>query len=223
MVFTIGGIRELRLNPRRPRRHSHASACTAVAEYTGLCGWEVALGARVGRGDSACSCGRADCPAPGAHPLSCARPLPPGSTLEQATAAWDRAPGASVLLPTGLTFDVLEVPVLAGRRALVRLERLGLPLGPVILPPHGRAWFFVAPGGAAELPGLLYRMGWDDPPLDVRGLGAGSYVTAPPSSYGRLGPVVWLRAPSLNDAVGPPQARLLLGALAYFCRFRGVG
>ncbi|NDZ98281.1 DNA primase, partial [Streptomyces sp. SID10116] len=39
--------------------------------------------------------------------------------------------------------------------------------------------------------------------------------TAPPSDRGGLGPVRWLRAPALDSATNPPQARLLLGTLAY--------
>ncbi|MDG4862943.1 DNA primase, partial [Streptomyces sp. T-3] len=31
------------------------------------------------------------------------------------------------------------------------------------------------------------------------------------------GPVRWLRAPELDSATHPPQARLLLGTLAYVC------
>jgi hypothetical protein len=119
------------------------------------------------------------------------------------------------MLAVGRAFDVIEVAEPAGRRALVRLERMGLPLGPVAATPQGRAHFFVAPGTAARLPALLYRLGWDDPTsLDLCGLGPGTYVTAPPSDRGGLGPVRWLRPPAL-DAARPPQARLLLGTLAY--------
>uniref|UniRef100_UPI000B0FF1C6 bifunctional DNA primase/polymerase n=1 Tax=Streptomyces niveiscabiei TaxID=164115 RepID=UPI000B0FF1C6 len=79
-----------------------------------------------------------------------------------------------------------------------------------------RAHFFVAPGAAASLPDLLYRMGWDDPTtLDLRGLGKGAYITAPPSDRAGLGPVTWLRPPDLDSATKPPAARLLLGTLAY--------
>lgn len=93
---------------------------------------------------------------------------------------------------------------------------MGLPLGPVTATPEGRTQFFVAPGAAAELAGLLYRMGWDDPTaLDLRGLGPGTFITAPPSDRGGLGPVRWLRPPALDSATRPPQARLLLGTLAY--------
>ncbi|MFE1026488.1 bifunctional DNA primase/polymerase [Streptomyces sp. NPDC058818] len=216
MGFTIGigstrGMRDIRSGARRRGR---ASECTAVAEFTGLWGWAVVPGARAAAG--VCSCGLRDCPAPGAHPLGFASEVPAGATLDEASEAWAEFPGAAVMLPVGRTFDVIEVAESAGLRALARLERMGLPLGPVTATPQGRVHFFVAPGAAAELPRLLYRMGWDDPSaLDLRGLGPGSHVTAPPSDRGGLGPVRWLRPPALDSATKPPAARLLLGTLAY--------
>jgi hypothetical protein len=216
MGFTIGiggtrGIRDIRSGARRRGR---ASECTAVAEFTGLWGWDVVPGARTAGG--ACSCGRHGCPAPGAHPLDFAPEVPAGATLGEASEAWAQFPGAALMLPVGRRFDVIEVAEAAGVRALARLERMGLPLGPVTATPQGRAHFFVAPGAAAGLSGLLYRMGWDDPSaLDLRGLGPGTYVTAPPSDRGGLGPVRWLRPPALDSATKPPEARLLLGTLAY--------
>ncbi|MBQ1096586.1 bifunctional DNA primase/polymerase [Streptomyces sp. b94] len=216
MGFTIGigstrGMRDIRSGSRRRGR---APECTAVAEFTGLWGWAVVPGARAAAG--VCSCGRRDCPAPGAHPLGFAPEVPAGATLDEASEAWAEFPGAAVMLPVGRTFDVIEVAEPAGLRALARLERMGLPLGPVTATPQGRVHFFVAPGAAAELPRLLYLMGWDDPSaLDLRGLGPGSHVTAPPSDRGDLGPVRWLRPPALDSATKPPAARLLLGTLAY--------
>ncbi|MER7572824.1 bifunctional DNA primase/polymerase [Streptomyces sp. NPDC126514] len=211
MGFTIAGIREIRSGTRRRGR---SSECTAVAEFTGLWGWDVVPGARAAAGD--CSCGRADCREPGAHPLHFAPQVPAGATLDEVSRIWSEYPGAAVMLAVGRAFDVIEVAAPAGRRALARLERMGLPLGPVTATPDGRAHFFVAPGSAAELPALLYRMGWDDPAsLDLRGLGPGTYITAPPSDRGGLGPVRWLRSPALDSATKPPAARLLLGTLAY--------
>ncbi|MEU6813812.1 bifunctional DNA primase/polymerase [Streptomyces sp. NPDC046860] len=211
MGFTIGGIREIRSGTRRRGR---ARECTTAAEFTGLWGWDVVPGARATGG--VCSCGHAGCPEPGAHPLDFAPAVPAGSTLHEASRAWAEVPGASVMLPVGRAFDVIEVAEAAGRRALARLERMGLPLGPVTATPEGRAHFLVAPGTAAELPRLLYRMGWDDPSaLDLRGLGPGTHITAPPSDRGGLGPVRWLRPPVLDGAARPPAARLLLGTLAY--------
>ncbi|MFF4601244.1 bifunctional DNA primase/polymerase [Streptomyces sp. NPDC001339] len=217
MGFTIGGIREMR---SASRRRGRSTEITAVAEYTGLWGWDVVPGARAvraGSGRTECSCGAAGCASPGAHPLAFATELPAGATLEKAAAVWAETPGAAVLLPVGRSFDVLDVPEAAGRNALARLERMGLPLGPVAAAPTGRALFFVAPGAAAELPALLYRTGWDDATLDLRPLGPGDHLTAPPSDHGGRGPMRWLRPPTLDTAGRPPQARLVVGTLAYVC------
>ncbi|MGW7620836.1 bifunctional DNA primase/polymerase [Streptomyces antimycoticus] len=223
MGFTIGGNRDMRSGSRRRGRTSES---TTVAEYTGLWGWDVVPGARAARssggGRNECSCGDHGCPSPGAHPLSFAPGVPAGATLDAAAAAWEQVPGAAVLLPVGRSFDVLEVAEYAGGHALVRLERMGLPLGPVAVTPRGRAQFFVAPGAAAELPELLYRMGWDDADLDLRCLGPGDHITAPPSDLGGLGPVRWLRPPTLDTAGRPPHARLVLGTLAYLSHRAGA-
>jgi hypothetical protein len=213
MGFTIGGTRAIREIRPGVRRRGRFPECIAVAEYTGLWGWDVVPGARAGAG--MCSCGRIDCDAPGAHPLDFAPVLPAGATLDEATEAWAEVPGAAVMLPVGRAFDVIEVAEAAGRRALVRLERMGLPLGPVTATPDGRAHFFVAPGSASELPELLYRLAWDDTALDLHALGPDTYITAPPSDRGGRGPVRWLRYPALDSATKPPAARLLIGTLAY--------
>ncbi|MGW0759167.1 bifunctional DNA primase/polymerase [Streptomyces sp. NPDC002814] len=214
MGFTIGSSRGIRDIRSGSRRRGRTSECTAVAEFTGLWGWDVVPGARAAAG--ACSCGHSDCRAPGAHPLTFAPEVPAGATLDQVTESWGEFPGASAMLPVGRAFDVIEVAEPAGRHALARLERMGLPVGPVTATPEGRAHFFVAPGAATDLPELLYRMGWDDPAsLDLHGLGPGTYITAPPSDRAGLGPVRWLRSPELDSATRPPEARLLLGTLAY--------
>ncbi|MEV6790494.1 bifunctional DNA primase/polymerase [Streptomyces sp. NPDC051320] len=212
MGFTIAGIRDIRSGTRR---RSRTPECTAVAEFTGLWGWDVVPGARAAAGR--CSCGDAACPAPGAHPLGFAEAVPAGATLDEAAKAWSRTPGAAVLLPVGRSFDVLDIAEGAGHQALLRMERMGLPLGPVSATPDGRAQFFVAPGAAGQLPELLYRMGWDDAELDLRCPGAGEHITAPPSNHAGLGPARWLRPPSLETANDLPQARLLIGTLAYTC------
>ncbi|OON76380.1 bifunctional DNA primase/polymerase [Streptomyces tsukubensis] len=210
MGFTIGGIREMRTGTRRRGREPE---CVTVAEFTGLWGWEVVPGARAAAG--ACSCGARRCLTPGAHPLDRAEPLPAGASLDDVASVWAGFPGAAVMLPVGGAFDIIDVAESTGRHALVRLERMGLPLGPVTVTPEGRAHFFVAPGAAAALPQLLYRMGWDDAHLDLRALGPGAHITAPPSDRGGRGPVRWLRCPALETASNPPHARLLLGTLAY--------
>ncbi|MFF1871160.1 bifunctional DNA primase/polymerase [Kitasatospora herbaricolor] len=188
----------LRLAPRGTRRRTRATAFQAAAfqaaaEYTGRWGWAVAADALAGPAE----------PHPGP-------PHPDGPPA-------DGRPASAVLLPTGRAFDVLDVPGQAGLQALVRLERMGTQVGPVLAPPTGRLQFLVAAGAARRLPELLYRMGWDDAALDLTCHGEGSHVAAPPTVLDGLGPVRWLRRPTRDNAGCPPEARLLLGTLAYAC------
>ena len=63
---------------------------------------------------------------------------------------WQKQPHASILLPTGRTFDAIDVPETAGFLALARMERMELTLGPVTLTPDRRMQFFVLPGACGE-------------------------------------------------------------------------
>jgi hypothetical protein len=207
-------LRHLRLAPRGIRHH-RATALQAAAEYTTRLGWTVAAGTAPGfRVPGGCDCAAVHCAAPGLHggagPRSSA-----GVSGHELRRLW--ADDAPVLLPAGLHFDVLDVPAQPGLQALVRLERMGTQVGPVLAAPTGRLLFFVAPGTARRLPDLLYRTGWDDASLDLVCHGAGAYVAAPPTVLGGLGPMRWLRRPTRESAACPPEARLLLGTLAYAC------
>ncbi|MCE7079939.1 bifunctional DNA primase/polymerase [Streptomyces sp. ST2-7A] len=236
MGITIGGtgevrgeLREMRLFPRVPRRRGTDPVGTAVAEYTALRGWDVVPGvrARYRAGRAECSCARAACPAPGAHPLStdpaAGLTIPAGTPLPEALTRWSRTPGASLLLPAGRFFEVLDAPGAAGRAALDRLERLGLSTGPVVSAPGGRLWFLVAPGITAEHPTDALRTGdgWRLPDADLRAVGRGGYVTAPPSDHAGRGPVRWLRDPGPDTGPDPTGGRMLLRALTHLCRRGG--
>ncbi|MEV7683711.1 SCO3374 family protein [Streptomyces sp. NPDC088341] len=107
---------------------------------------------------------------------------------------WAAEAGPPVLLPTGLRFDVLELPADAGAAVL---RRIG-PTGPVALL-GGRMGVLVAAGSADELPGLLDWLEWGGIALGLTALGAGGRITAPapprwpgPSAQGAA---VWLRPP----------------------------
>ncbi|WP_405019335.1 bifunctional DNA primase/polymerase [Kitasatospora sp. NBC_00070] len=206
---------ELRFGSRRRLR---GTAFEAAAEYTGRWGWAVTVGTGTTRADGRCTCQAAHCAAPGLH-----QGLGPAHTVDPATGAGAadlnrlRGGETALLLPTGRAFDVLDVPAQPGLQALVRLERMGTQVGPVLGLPTGRLLFFVAPGAAQRLPELLYRMGWDDTTLDLACHGEGDYVAAPPTTLGPLGPTRWLRRPCRDSAACPPEARLLLGTIAYAC------
>jgi len=196
------------------RRRTRGTAFQAAAEYTGRWGWSVAAGSGRSPADGLCGCAAVHCAAPGLH-AEVGPESGVGTSAPQLREHW--AADAPVLLPTGRAFDVLDVPAQPGLQALVRLERMGTQVGPVMALPTGRLLFFVAAGTAQRLPELLYRMGWDDAALDLACHGEGSYVAAPPTVLGGLGPVRWLRRPCRESAGCPPEARLLLGTLAYAC------
>ncbi|MGW5326375.1 bifunctional DNA primase/polymerase [Streptomyces sp. NPDC004014] len=167
-------------------------------------------------GAQRCSCGDASCPAPGAHP---ARPDWAAQATGSASAArrmWQQQPAASILLPTGLTFDAVSVPESAGFLALARMERMALTLGPVTLTPDRRMQFFVLPGAAAKIPGVLRKLGWSPASLDLVALGEGNYVAAPPTRFGSRGAVQWVCRPTPANR-WLPDAEELVPPLAYAC------
>ncbi|MFF5886162.1 bifunctional DNA primase/polymerase [Streptomyces sp. NPDC012589] len=163
-----------------------------------------------------CSCGDAACPAPGAHPDG---PDWADRATGSATAArrmWQERPTASVLLPTGRTFDAISVPETAGFLALARMERMELTLGPVTLTPHRRMEFFVLPGAAAKVPELVRTLGWPPASLDLTVLGEGAWVAAPPTRFGSRGAVQWACRPTPANR-WLPDAEALISPLAYAC------
>ncbi|MEU1483768.1 SCO3374 family protein [Streptomyces sp. NPDC005752] len=106
---------------------------------------------------------------------------------------WATAGTAPVRLPTGLSFDVLELPAAAGHAALRRIGRAG----PVAL--EGRRMrLLVAAGTADELPGLLAWLEWGGIALDLSAIGSGGHITAPVPpgrTAGSPGAAFWLRPP----------------------------
>jgi len=87
---------------------------------------------------------------------------------------WAAVPGRPPRLPTGVRFDVLDVPAEAGAGALRHLA----PGSPVALR-GDRMELLVAAGSAEELPGLLEWLEWGAVTLDLRALGAGDALLAP--------------------------------------------
>ncbi|MEU3255026.1 bifunctional DNA primase/polymerase [Streptomyces sp. NPDC006997] len=167
-------------------------------------------------GGQLCCCGDAACEAPGAHPV---RPDWATQATGSATAVrrlWQRQPNASILLPTGRTFDAVSVPETAGFLALARMERMGLRLGPVTLAPDGRMRFFVLPGAAAKVPELVRKLGWAPASLDLVACGDGAYVAAPPTRFGSRGAVQWACRPTAVNR-WLPDVEELISPLAYAC------
>ncbi|MFE2351927.1 bifunctional DNA primase/polymerase [Kitasatospora cineracea] len=186
--------------------------------------WEVVPGAWLLDGDAParCSCGEERCALPGAHPLGADWRSRASSGPGVVRTWWTENPEASILLPTGRTFDVLDVPEVAGCLALARMERMGLQLGPVVAVPAApgrsgrRLHFLVLPGVVDKLPDMLRQIGWSPERLDLVARGEGDWVVAPPSRVGGYASAQWARPPSaLNRWL--PDTLELVSPLAYAC------
>ncbi|MEU3985509.1 bifunctional DNA primase/polymerase [Streptomyces sp. NPDC026672] len=200
-----------------PKQRGDSLLETAV-RYAAERHWDVFPGTwlEAAEGAHRCSCGDDRCPVPGAHPAR-------ADWAEQATGSptvtrrmWQKQPAASILLPTGRTFDTLSVPESAGFLALARLERMELTPGPVTLTPDRRMHFFVLPGAAAKVSDLLRGIGWSPEVLDLTALGDGTYVAAPPTRVGSRGAVQWVCRPNAVNR-WLPDAEELVSSLAYAC------
>ncbi|MEV4438120.1 bifunctional DNA primase/polymerase [Streptomyces sp. NPDC049577] len=190
----------------------------AAVRYAEERHWDVFAGTwlEADSGRERCSCGELDCPAPGAHP---SRPDWAAQATGSASAArriWAKQPRASVLLPTGRTFDALDVSESAGFLALARMERMEIQLGPITCTPFRRMLFFVLPGGALKVADAARKLGWSPASLDLIPRGEGDYVVAPPTRVGNRGPVQWARQPTAANR-WLPDAEELVSALAYAC------
>jgi hypothetical protein len=180
--------------------------------------WDVFPGTwlEVADGTEGCSCGQSGCSAPGAHPAG-----PEWSTEATGSGSavrrlWSGTPKASVLLPTGRAFDVLDVSDSAGFLALARMERMRVTVGPVACTPDRRMLFFVLPGGAAKAGDLVRAAGWSLSSLDLVPRGEGHYVPAPPTRIGGMGAVQWARRPTQANR-WLPDADEMMSPLAYAC------
>ncbi|NUR61046.1 MAG: hypothetical protein HOV87_20645 [Catenulispora sp.] len=111
--------------------------------------------------------------------------------------------------------DVVSVPEAAGREALARLLGYGQPAvapGPVALSAGGRVLFYVADGGAQDLPELLEWLDWGGVRLDLTAV-AGTELTDPPVRWlhpvtvpmQRLGGESSYAVPEQAAAAGPPD------------------
>ncbi|WP_431044316.1 bifunctional DNA primase/polymerase [Streptomyces sp. P1-3] len=131
--------------------------------------------------------------AAGAEWLASASPFP-----RSVRALWAERPATSIVLPCGVTFDLISAPALFGRRMVNRLWADGPGTGPVGTQ-RGRVLMFAQPGTAQRLPALLRWEEWGTgaPPLLCHG--PGDAVTIPP-----------LRPVEQSEPDGPPAARWLV-------------
>lgn len=157
-------------------------------------GWPVTPGACLAGNRFAC--GRAGCPTTGCHP-ALQEWERAASTDVSRVAAWWRHRPHTVLLATGVAFDVLEVPASLGLRAVTAARRYADVVGPALRGPvgvtEGRFMFLVGTGATLR-PELLRCP-------DVVRHGRGSWIPVAPSRTPD-GPVRW--------AVSPEETRWLL-------------
>lgn len=154
MEETIAGTESAQIPQQRGE-----SLRDAAVRYAEERHWDVFPGTwlEAAGGVQLCSCGEPACAVPGAHP---AREDWASLATGSATVAgrlWSLRPTASILLPTGRTFDTIDVPETAGFLALARMRRMELTLGPVTCTPDRRMHFFVLPGAAAKTPAWCGR------------------------------------------------------------------
>ena len=123
-------------------------------------------------------------------------------------ALWSARPWAPSTLPCGTRFDVVNLPVLFGRRVLDRMWAQGPGCGPVAVH-RGRLLIFCTPGTAARLPLLLSWEEWRShiPPLLCHGMG--DAVTVPPMHRMTDTPSRWVVAPGTLDPWLPGPEVLL--------------
>ncbi|MFF0964362.1 bifunctional DNA primase/polymerase [Streptomyces sp. NPDC003703] len=217
MEKTIPGAEAAQTAGQIPGQRGDSLPETAV-RYTEERHWDVVPGTWLVTADGTprCSCGDPGCTAPGAHPAHEDWAARATGSATVARRMWQQQPDASILLPTGRSFDALCVPESAGFLALARLERWELTPGPVLLTPGRRMQFLVLPGACAKLPGLVRRLGWSPGSLDLAALGEGGWVAAPPTRCGSRGAVQWACRPTPANR-WLPDAEELVPALAYAC------
>jgi hypothetical protein len=159
-------------------------------------GWSVLAGSRLCGDRFSCGPG---CTTESCHPISChpaAGPAPRLRSVAAVEAVWQRSP-YTVLLATGESFDVVDVPAYIGALAREAVR------GPVAVTPIGRWMFFVRTGSPLR-PELAAHS-------DVVLHGLNSWIPAPPVRSPR-GRVRWVVSPRETEW-GLPRAEAVQGAL----------
>ncbi|MGH4029644.1 bifunctional DNA primase/polymerase [Actinomycetota bacterium Odt1-20B] len=204
-----------------PKQRGESLLDTAV-RYAEERHWDVFPGTWLDsvEGAERCSCGDTACARPGAHPAREDWATQATGSATVARRLWSKQPKASILLPTGRTFDAIDVPETAGFLALARMERMELTLGPVTCTPDRRMQFFVLPGATVKVPDLVRKLGWPPAALDLIALGEGAYVAAPPTRFGASGAVQWACRPTAANR-WLPDAEEIISPLSYACGREG--
>ncbi|MET9606133.1 bifunctional DNA primase/polymerase [Streptomyces sp. NPDC006512] len=137
---------------------------------------------------------------------------------EHTLSAWQARPATPAVLPCGTAFDVVNVPVVLGRRMLDLLWERGPGSGPAAVH-RGRMLLFATPGTAQRLPALLAWEEWSPAAPAPLCHGHGDAVTVPPLAAAP-GPSRWLVAPDTRLPWLPGPDALLW---AFLHATRGAG
>ncbi|MFF5538503.1 hypothetical protein ACFY71_39660 [Streptomyces cinerochromogenes] len=155
--------------------------------YAQVLGWLIALGHRYNR-SKGCTRGAANCPSPGAHPITePVVPLTAGELAEEIEAR----PGAGLIAPC-VPFDTVSVPYPAGMALTLALEQHGVYV-PCVQQDHAIAVFLLAPDSGRHLAGQGV----------IVGSGADAWTALPPSQNLR-----WGTLPTASQAL-PDAAHLI--------------
>ncbi|MFC9430071.1 bifunctional DNA primase/polymerase [Streptomyces sp. NPDC056987] len=196
----LGRRRRLRLrrkgSKKSPAQLDAALICASDWGWPVLPG--VGLKAAGGRGTRGpgCACPDPECVVPGAHPFDPGL-LAATTDTRMVRWWWENRPTAPIVLATGGAAPcAVSLPAVAGARALVELDRMGMRLGPVVATPT-RWSLLVAPYTLEQLGELLYAKDWV--PSSLRFHGEGGYLVLPPSEAAG-GQVRWEREPLAGSA-----------------------
>ncbi|MQY11207.1 hypothetical protein SRB5_13210 [Streptomyces sp. RB5] len=165
-----------------------------------------------------CSCDRVGCPTPARHPVSFAWHSQASADAQRVEKWLASYPEANFVVATGITADVLDVPLRAGREALVRLEANGVAVGPVAAD-GARMLFFTTTRGTPEDEDEWWPCELDCRPETMaehpglRWHCRGSYVLLPPSRLPSGDTVSWQRGHEL----ALPDPLTLLESLTDAC------
>jgi len=183
-------------------RATGAMPLSAALRYATAMGWAVAPGCDQGRGGRRCA--RVDCLVAGPHPVSGRGEVPATRNEYTIFRWWRRRRSAPVLLATGRSFDILDVPPYAADEALRRLQLTGCRLGPIACTGAGRLLIWTST--------TVDSSGWPYANLDLHHRGAGQYVTAPPARHAR-----WLEPPVPYTHRVLPDCVEILDAIVTAC------
>ncbi len=153
------------------------------------------------------------CPAPHASTATHVTPqgaawLASASAYPHSTLArWEARSTAPAVLPCGTAFDVVNVPLVLGRRMLDLLWAEGPGSGPVAVH-RGRMLLFTSTGTAHRLPALLAWEEWGASVPAPLCHGRGDTVTVPPLDA-VPGPSRWVVAPDTRTPWLPGPEALL--------------